>query len=183
MTFNIRSATENDIPALAHIHVQGWKDAYKDIVDQDYLDNLKEEDRIEGWLERFDKEGVSRLIAETDDGRPAGLVAFGKLRTPPPGSSPIRPLYSSEIYAIYILSDFWRQGLGTQLIKKAVTELQDMRHKSMCLWVMERNKNAIAFYKKLGGQRCGKKKVDIGPTTGCKDVCFGWRDTKGLIAL
>ncbi len=179
--FTIRPALESDIPVLAHIHVQGWKDAYKGIVDQDYLDSLKEEDRVKDWRNIFSNEEVSRLIAQTEDGRPAGFISFGKLKTPPPGSSPIRPLYSSEIYALYILGDYWGQGLGINLMKQAATRLRELKHPSLCLWVMEGNERAIAFYKKRGGQRCGKKQVDIGPTKGRNDLCFGWRDISVLI--
>ena len=50
-----------------------------------------------------------------------------------------------------------------------------MKHKSMCLWVLEKNERAVSFYKKLGGERCGKKEIEIGKSK-VKEVCFGWRN-------
>jgi len=179
--FEIRPATENDIPALAHIHVQGLHDAYGGIVDQAYLASLNEQEQAAKWRnEWFDPGQCPVLMAVDDNGNSAGFVNYGRLRTPPPGSSPIRPLYSGEIYALYILPDYWRQGLGTQLLRAAAQGLAEKRHKSLCLWLLEKNDRAVSFYKKQGGERCGKKKIEIGSST-VREICFGWRDTANLL--
>ncbi len=177
----IRPALESDIPDLAHIHVQGWKDSYGGIVDQAFLDSLKKEDRAEKWKEWLAQGENPVLMAFSPSGSPAGFVNFGKLRTPLPGQSPIRPLYTGEIYALYILKDFWRQGLGTTLMRAAAAELKAMKHQSLCLWVMEKNIGAVSFYKKLGGARCGKKDTQIGQTT-AREIAFGWRSTASLLS-
>lgn len=180
MNFTIRPATETDIPALAHIHVAGWKDSYGGIVDQKFLDNLTEEQRAADWRKWFAEGTMQTLIAQDENGCAAGFIGFGKLRTPIPGGSPIRPLYSAEIYAIYILNEYQRRGLGQQLMRAAALKLKEMKHRSVCLWVLERNEKAIGFYRKLDGQRCGKKDIEIGGTK-VKDIAFGWRDTAPLI--
>ena len=120
------------------------------------------------------------LLARDADGKAAGFVGFGRLKTPPPGSSPIRPLYSAEIYALYILPEYWRQGLGRSLMREAALALKDMKHKSLCLWTLEGNRRGNDFYKALGGQRIGKKQVEIGGRT-LTDAAWGWRDT-GVLA-
>ncbi|MCB9990035.1 MAG: GNAT family N-acetyltransferase [Rhodospirillales bacterium] len=180
MSFTIRPVTEDDLPALSYIHVQGWKDAYGGMVDQAYLDSLDPAQREIRWREWFDPEQKPVFMAFDAQDNPAGFVNFGRLQTPPPGSSPIRPLYSGEVYAIYILSPYWRQGLGTELMRVAAQGLSDMRHKSLCLWVLEKNARAVSFYKKRGGERCGKKDIEIGPST-AREICFGWRDTAALL--
>ena len=43
----IKSMEEQDIKDVAVILTDSWKIAYKDIIDKDYLENLKEEERIE----------------------------------------------------------------------------------------------------------------------------------------
>jgi len=179
-SFTIRTAKESDIPALAHIHVEGWKDSYGGLVDQAFLDDLTEEKRATDWG-KWLKDGVMQtLVAENESGMPCGFISFGKLRTPIPGGSPIRPLYTAEIYAIYILNDYQRRGLGQQLMHTAALTLKEMKHKSLCLWVLEKNLRAAGFYKKHGGQRCGKKDIEVGGTK-VKEVAFGWRDTRILI--
>ncbi|MBI4031630.1 MAG: GNAT family N-acetyltransferase [Proteobacteria bacterium] len=179
MIFAIRPAVESDIPALAHIHVEGWRDSYGGIVRQEFIDGLSEEKQAEDWKKWFAEGSMQTLIAHDETGKAAGLIGFGKLRTPIPGGSPIRPLYSSEIYAIYILKECQRQGLGRRLMREAALKLREMKHRSACLWVLEKNEKAASFYKMTGGQRCGKKDIEIGGTK-VKDIAFGWRDTSVL---
>lgn len=178
--FTVRPAAKDDIPAIARLHVQGWKDAYGGQVDRAYLDGLDEGERAAQWQGWFDPAHSPLLIAFSADGAPAGFVSCGRLRTPPPGMSPIRPLYAGEIYALYILSPHWRQGLGTQLLRAAAQEMAAMKLPSFCLWVLEKNARAVAFYKKTGGERCGKKDVRIGPDT-VREICFGWRDSRTFL--
>jgi hypothetical protein len=64
-------------------------------------------------------------------------------------------------------------------MRGAAQSLAALKHKSLCLWVLEKNERAANFYKKLGGERCGKKDIEIGPTT-AREICFGWRDTARL---
>ncbi len=175
---NIRPATPADSTDLAHIHVEGWRSSYGGLVDQGYLDGLDKNAREKDWL-RWMAEGTEAMIAHDDDGTPAGFISFGKLMSPPPGMSPIRPLYSSEIMAIYILPDYWRKGLGRNLMARAATRLQEKKHRSVCLWVLEKNSRGVGFYKSLGGERCGKKTVNIGGRD-LTDICYGWRNITAL---
>jgi ribosomal protein S18 acetylase RimI-like enzyme len=73
------------------------------------------------------------------------------------------------------MPEYFRQGVGTALIQKAVAALKEQQHQSMCLWVLDKNKRGCNFYEAMGGQRVGKKMIEIGPTK-AKEVCYGWRD-------
>ena len=175
----IRPATAADAQDLAHIHIEGWRVSYAGLVEQAFLDGLDTGKRASDWA-KWLAEGTEALVAHDTDGNPAGFISFNRLMTPPPGMSPVRPLYTSEILAIYILPAYWRQGLGKQLMKAAAARLKEKKHKSLCLWVLEKNSRGNAFYKSLGGQKCGKKDVTIGNQK-LTDVCYGWRDTSVFI--
>ncbi len=181
MTNNVEisQATKDDIPDIAAIHVAGWQGAYGGLVDQTYLDNFTVDHRIEKWTEHFDNGESQALMAYIDD-KAVGFVDYGSLKTAPPGTSKIRPLYSSEIYALYLKPDYLRQGIGTALTKEAVKNLKEQKHQSTCLWVLEGNKQARAFYEQLGGQRIGKKMIEIGPNK-LKELCYGWRDISNIL--
>lgn len=180
MSFTLRIAGPDDVKDLAHLHVQGWRDAYGGLLDDDFIESHTEELRAKQWTKWFEEGQTEVIIAYDDVGQAAGFISYGKLKTPPPGMSPIRPLYAAEIYAFYILSDYWRQGLGTELLTECAHNLAANKVKSLCLWVLEKNKRAVAFYKKTGGERCGKTDVAFGPTT-AREVCFGWRDTSRIM--
>ena len=181
MTFTLREASQSDVETLAHLHLRGGRSSYDGLVDQEYLDGLKEEEFCqcwEGWL----KEGVRVFLAEdVDTSVVCGFCGFGTLKTPPPGSSPIRPQYSSEIYAIYVLPEFWRQGVGKKLLRHCAEALQKEGHNSMCLWVLKGNERAGLFYEHLGGRRIGKHTIEVGPSK-VIEVCYGWRDIDTIAA-
>lgn len=180
MPFAIRPATQDDIPAIATLHVEGWKAAYGGAVDQAYLDSLSVEQRIADWTVWM-ASGESHVFVGMDEGTmtPRGFVVVGRTKTPPPGSSPIRPSHSGEVYALYLHPDIWRRGLGTALLKHAARELKLRKHSAICLWVLDANARAKAFYEKMGGQKIGNKMIEIGPSK-LKEVCYGWRDSRTL---
>lgn len=41
ITLDIKTATINDVKDISYIHAVSWKTAYKGVIPQDYLDNLK----------------------------------------------------------------------------------------------------------------------------------------------
>lgn len=178
-SLTLRLATEEDIPAIARLHIEGWKAAYGGLVDQAYLDSLDLQQRINDW-QGWMSSGESETFLAEKGGQAAGFITLGRTKTPPPGSSPIRPSHSVEIYALYLDSTFWRQGVGTALLQRAAVSLKEKKHKTLCLWVLDGNVRATGFYEKMGGQRIGKKMVEIGPNT-VREVCYGWRDTGILI--
>lgn len=178
-SFHIRPAVATDIPSIAHIHVAGWQGAYGGLVDQAYLDSLsaaQREQDWQGWL----ASGESTVLVAAQDDTPAGFVAFGRTKTAQPGESSIRPQYPAEIYALYLLPDLWRQGIGGELLRSAASAIIKNKMNGICLWVLDGNERAKSFYEKMGGQRVGKKMIQIGPNH-LKEVCYGWRTPKMLI--
>ncbi len=104
----IRPATSDDAPAIAQVQVGSWRDTYPGIIPQAYLDSLDEQEFAARWRERLlAQPSMSILVAERD-GRPCGFAAGGALR---------RPLadYGGELYALYLLPDAHRQGMGSAL--------------------------------------------------------------------
>lgn len=174
----VRPALPDDIPAIAALHIGGWKAAYGGLIDQAYLDSLTIDQRAKDWRGWLAAGESDTLIAEKD-GLAIGFITTGRTKTPPPGSSPIRPLYSAEVYAFYLDPSIWRQGVGTALLKQAAINLKDKKHSSLCLWVLDGNARAKSFYEKMGAQKVGNKMVEIGPSK-VKEACYGWRDTSSL---
>jgi len=177
--FSFHDASVEDIEMLAHIHVASKKAAEKYIVSDEYLESITEAEYAGKWEEWLKSEGLQTLILSID-GKQTGTITFGKLKTPPPGSSHIRPIYSAEIMALYVHPDYWRKGAGQALMQEAAQRMKAQKHGGVCLWALDKNKNACAFYEKLGGQRCGKQMIENGGRT-LKEVCYGWRDLGRLI--
>lgn len=179
-SLTIRPATSDDIADLARIHLCSKQKAYSGSVDEAYLQSLTQQDFEAMWSNYLNADDASQCIACIDD-MPVGFISFGRLRTPPPGTSRIRPLYAAEIFAIYLHPDYWQQGIGQKLMLHAVSLLGDQKLKSLCLWVIDGNKNAQKFYDALGGQRIGKRNIEVGPSK-VKELCYGWRDTNLILS-
>jgi GNAT superfamily N-acetyltransferase len=176
---NIYQASVEDAALLASIHIPSKIAAETGIVSDEHLASLTIESYEQKWKSWLEEASFDVFIVEAE-GAPAGFITCGKLRTPPPGSSHIRPVYSAEIMAIYVHPDFWEQGCGRALMQAAARHLKEKKHGGICLWALDKNKKACGFYEKLGGQRCGKQMIETGGRT-VKEVCYGWRDVSALL--
>ena len=79
-------------------------------------------------------------------------------------------IYDGEIYALYVLRNYQRQGIGTQLMLALATALNRNDIYSMLVWVLEHNP-CRRFYERLNGMVLGKKaakscncRSDAGPS-------------------
>ncbi|MEH1967766.1 MULTISPECIES: GNAT family N-acetyltransferase [unclassified Nostoc] len=89
-------------------------------------------------------------------------------------------LYQGELYAIYILEKYQRQGLGYCLVSTIATRLLQPGISSMLVWVLDDNP-ASRFYQSLGGQQVYQKQIEIA-TVQLVEVAYGWTDTRrGII--
>ncbi len=142
----IKPCDFQDIPDIAHIHVAAWKDTYRGLVPQEYLDGLNVAARLKGWESIFRDETNedSNVFMAYIDHIPAGFVSFGKARDEIMKGK-------GEIYAIYLLKDFWAKGVGHSLFRAAKEALKIGGLSECYLWVLDTNKNAIDSYSRWGG--------------------------------
>ena len=171
---SIRPATKDDIADLARVHLASKLYAEKGIIDANFLAEKTQAEYEEKWIGFLAAEDSQQDILFEGD-QAVGFISYGQLRTAPAGTSKIRPLYSAEIFAIYIHPDFMGQGHGKALLQYAVGKLKEQKHQSLCLWALDKNKPACGFYEKMGAQRVGKQFVEMGPSK-VKEVCYAWRD-------
>ena len=172
----IRSATFSDASAIAQVHVEGWRTAYKNFLPDHVLSDLSVEARKNVWLEILGNESAHAFtfVAETD-GTIVGFVNGGPERTSD-------TLFVAEIYAIYLLENHRRQGVGTALFRTAVEFLVSHRLDSMKVWVLSDNPYR-SFYERHGGCVVGEKPITIGgkelieTAYGWKNVNSAWRST------
>ena len=75
---NIRPATVEDAPALAQVHVTSWRETYRGLVPDAYLDSLSVPERTERWRGRLSgaDPGAFTLVAEDDDVNALIATAF-----------------------------------------------------------------------------------------------------------
>jgi hypothetical protein len=49
----VRDAVEGDVEGIAKVHVQGWRESYKDFLSPEALAGLSVEERIQLWQGAF----------------------------------------------------------------------------------------------------------------------------------
>ena len=109
--------------------MRSWQAAYEGLIPADFLARLSASSRAAAWARRIG-DGGGVLVAE-EDGVIAGFAAFGP----------------SQLYALYLLPEFWGRGLGRALHDRVV---QEMSGESAVLWVLATNERAKAFYVRQG---------------------------------
>ncbi|HSF30839.1 MAG TPA: GNAT family N-acetyltransferase [Candidatus Tectomicrobia bacterium] len=168
----IRLAAMADVPAIARVHVDSWRTTYKGIVPDDYLTNLSYERRERLWHEVISASGSLVFVAEAADENIVGFAAGGRERS---GD----PLYSGELYAIYLLDSWQRRGIGRQLTMALVRRLIEAGLTSLLVWVLAKNPSR-QFYEALGGRQVREK---VGTTGGVQliEVAYGWLDARAMV--
>lgn len=144
---NIRKGTLDDVKDISRIHALSWKSAYKGIVPQAYLDELKED----FWVTAFTtwiKNNVLTVQIITDKGSSVGCVAYGRSR------DKTLPNWG-EIVSIYLLPEYFGKGYGNKLLESALLDLKESGYRNIYLWVLKDNHRARRFYENNGLQ-CSK---------------------------
>ncbi|MET8994095.1 GNAT family N-acetyltransferase [Amycolatopsis sp. NPDC004169] len=125
----IRPATVADADAIGEVHVRSWQAAYEGLIPADFLARLSASSRAAAWARRIGDGGPVLVVEE--EGVVVGFAAFGP----------------SQLYALYLLPEFWGRGLGRALHDRVVAE---MSGDSAILWVLATNERAKAFYVRQG---------------------------------
>ena len=175
VSIQIRAAMPEDAASIARVHIDSWRSTYAGIVPAEYLAGLSYRNRESHWrdLLTIDRPGTSYFVADAGGGYIVGFANAGPERE---GDR----TYRGELYAIYILEEYQRLGLGRRLFSSVTRRLLADRFNSMLLWVLEDNRPAVRFYESLGGERVGRKTVIIGGAD-LVEVSYGWREIAGLV--
>ena len=129
-------ASESEVMGKAYVHYKSWQEAYRGLVDDEYLDAHTPEKCV-----KIAKRFPDGILVAKDGERVIGFVGFGKYRDETlPGAG--------EVYAIYVLAEYHGQRVGYELMKAAVERLGD--HERIALWVLHGNNRAIRFYERFG---------------------------------
>lgn len=145
--------TEDEIRGKAFVHWRASHEAEAGIVSPAWLESLT--------LEKCEQMAFCRtddiLIAKDGD-QVVGFVFYGDRGSEAPGVG--------EIFALYVLPEYFGTGLGRRLMDAGLSQLAD--YPKICLWVLADNGRAIRFYEKCGF--CPDGEAAISPRCGAKEI-------------
>jgi GNAT superfamily N-acetyltransferase len=146
MTIAIRRATPDDAPAIARVRIDCWRQTYRGLIPDAYLDGMDVDDSIALWervLTAADA-GRANVFVADNGGDVVGFAAGHGLAEPRHG-------LDAELTAVYIRREFQRGGIGRRLVAAVAGAQRDCGAHGLIVWVIAGNKNARAFYEQLGG--------------------------------
>jgi len=150
-------ATPADARAIAEIHVEAWRAAYREIVPDEYLDSLSIDRREAAWRQNLLAADTSTWVALESDAI-VGWISAGPSRDTDAGGS------AGEIWAVYVAPGCWRRGVGRSLCLQAEQYLRTEGFAAVTLWVLRDNERAVKFYQSFGfvPDNGATKELDLG---------------------
>lgn len=175
--FTIRQATMADISGVTKVHVENWKETYKGIFPDDFLEQVSYKTRLERWELTFEKaiEGGSMThVAVNHSDEIVGFSLAGTMR-----DATLRMRYTCELYGIYVHPVYQEQGMGKQLMLASAMYMRSLHHERMGLWVLKENPSK-GFFEKTGAEQMYNKPVEIAGET-FENLALGYENLDQLI--
>jgi GNAT superfamily N-acetyltransferase len=154
----LRPAEPDDAMAVARVHVRSWQAAYRGLLPDDYLDQLRPEDRAGRYdfatldPQKPDRQKPQTIVA-AEEGRILGFATTAPSRDPDLTDH-------GELFALYVDPEHWGRRIGVGLVQAARARLFELGFRHAVLWVMEGNARAERFYRSDGWAPDGSRKTD-----------------------
>lgn len=150
----IRQARESDIESIAHIKVSAWRDTYKNIIDNAYLDSMNVSQQIDTIKKSYFLNNI--FVAEINN----DILAFCRIDN----CSQIvcdNKKMDCEIREIYVRTDLKRNGIGSELFSYVLNYFKQNGKKYLYLSCFEKNYNSRIFYEKMHGMEIPGNNMEI----------------------
>jgi SAM-dependent methyltransferase/GNAT superfamily N-acetyltransferase len=145
----VRAATRQDATTMGRVNVESWQHAFRGLVSAEFLSAMSVEDQADRFRRYLQPDsGIEVYVAELG-GEVLGYVCLGRNRDPD------APPDTEELYAIYVLPNVWRTGVGRTIHDHALTRFRTRGAAYATLWVFNENTSARAFYESLGWELTG----------------------------
>ena len=163
----IRPSQRTDAPSMSRVYVQTWRDTYLSVIPYGYLFEMSAPRHEQAFFNDLNSRQIISFVAENAS-RVVGFITGGYERN-------LDDIYSGEIYTLYVLKNFQRQGIGGKLVSAFATQLNQTGIYSMLVRVLKFNPYR-RFYKKINGVYLKTERLSFaGEIMELED--YGWLDT------
>ena len=161
----------SDAPGIARVDVESWRSTYVGLVPDDFLASYDYGERECARRDLLTDESRVTYVAEHPRDGIVGFLSGGPARM---DDMP----YAGELYAIYLLKQYQRQGIGRRLAGELCAWLISQGLTSMYTWALEENPSR-RFYESLGGIEFTRKTMTLRGLD-VVEVAYGWHDISSL---
>ena len=160
--------------AVATVHVRSWRESFAGLVPQSFLDKMSVEKRTAAFAAGFLDDSYKMYVAENTEGVIVGFADCGESRESIEG-------YEAELFAIYLVPEYQRRGVGGELFKRVINALVRRGKRSMYLEALEVSPYR-SFYEQMGGQVIERRETEIEGEM-FNLLVYGWEDLVEIIKL
>jgi len=168
----VRKATFEDSAEIANVHINSWREAYKGLISEDFLNDrpLYFKNRYELWKKVTVNESQVTLVAECEKNGIVGFVNGTNGR-----DNGLKDY--AEVWCIYLLEKYHGKKIGFNLLKSYFDAHIELGFSKGYLWVLADNPT-ISFYEKVGGKHNGKTAEDEIGGEKVTELCYIREDIK-----
>ncbi|MEO1392363.1 MAG: N-acetyltransferase [Cyanobacteria bacterium J06634_5] len=145
-----RSATEQDIEAIAKLHALSWQLSYSGMLSDTYLENDVYPERLDVWTQRLAHSNQDQFVMVAAQNKAVlGFVCvFGCLL------DSTNAQWGPLVDNLHVHPEARGQGIGKSLMQQAAAwVVNSYDYQRMHLFVFTANEAACKFYEKLGGTK------------------------------
>ena len=168
LLMQFRTANPSDAQAIAALHTQNWRQAYRTILSPAYLEGDLMSERLRLWNERFSASKTNQWILLAEEC--GELLGF----TCAYGAEDVE--HGTLLENLHVAQNARGSGLGAALVR-AVFQWSNTGYPGLGihLWALEQNSPARRFYERLGGVVTGSSNWSppVGPSVA--EVRYSWR--------
>lgn len=168
----IRKATFEDAAEIANVHINSWREAYKGLISDEFLNDrpLFFKNRYELWKKVTINEKQVTLVAECSKNGVVGFVNGTNGRD-------VGLKDHAEVWCIYLLEKYHGKKIGFNLLKGYFDAHVELGFEKGYLWVLADNPT-VSFYERAGGKFNGNTTEDEIGGQKVTELCYIWDDIK-----
>ncbi len=152
-TITVRPARPDDLPDLQEVARRTWRATYTGLIPNADIERFLERHySLEALGRALERLGEGMLVAAVDD-QVVGYATCGVNRE-----------NSGELFAIYVLPEWQRRGVGRRLWQRAIKHLRSLGLPEMVVWVLANNEPARRFYERQGATLLGNRAFPVSET-------------------
>jgi ribosomal protein S18 acetylase RimI-like enzyme len=170
----LRPAQFRDHASIALLHAESWRNTYRGIYSDRYLDDEVERDRLAVWHDRlrFPTANQEIMLAVQDK----AVVGFACLFLDDDAT------YGTLLDNLHVSFYFRKAGIGKLLMRKCAHSIVKKGiNTALYLWVFKANQNARQFYERLGGANVETAHKENEDGTQAKVCRYFWADITALL--
>lgn len=170
----LRPIQESDLEAIALIQAHSWRDSYRGILGDAYLDDEVFAERLAHWRAAWDRPAPGQVgLLALELGTPLGFIN---------GEGDSDPRWGTLLDHLHVLPGRRGQGIGTRLVHAlAETALARWPGIPVHLWCFERNLRSRGYYERLGGALVERREIPAADGTLVAACRYAWQEPGVLL--